>query len=167
MSQVQSLTVSSILNLLTADQERELYKVLKERRERNRPNDYISLDEKLEELRDKYFDLVWYARKDEDDRENHPGVDEAMTRVECMYTSEIEDLIQDETNWQHGFNSGALAISRLIRAYAIDDINDRPVKETKSGSDTESEDSEEFFRYMDNRDIQIEMAEDDFPMLDT
>lgn len=149
-----SVEVSNIIKNLTVHQEDELYNRLKERRYMNYPRKYPTLDEKLSELSNKYFDFVWYARKFPEDRENIPAVDTHMTRIEKQYPKEIQDY-DNNPDWTHGFNSGALAIVRLIHSYALDlDWND---------SVPDDEDGE----YVMTRDTEIEMAEEMFPMLDT
>jgi len=65
---------------------------------------------------DKYFDLVWYARKDENKllEEERYDVLASMKKVEEKYPKETEELNDPELcDWSHGFNSGMLAASRL------------------------------------------------------
>lgn len=62
---------------------------------------------------DKYCDLVWFARKSEDDFNNVNGVKTHMIRVMNEYP-ETKDLMGEKGDWTHGFNSGCLAAFRLI-----------------------------------------------------
>lgn len=65
------------------------------------------------EMEQKYFDLVWFARKTEDDFQNNDEVRKEMLGVMDKYPETLE-LMNDETNWSHGFNSGCLATFRMI-----------------------------------------------------
>lgn len=76
----------------------------------------------LLEMEEKYFRLVWWARRFPED---HPywdateegirkGVFISMMKVEKKYPEETHDLFNDDTNWHHGFNSGALAALRYV-----------------------------------------------------
>ena len=70
--------------------------------------------EVLEELcgwEHKYFDLVWYARSKPDEPASHSG----RQRVEAAWSADLEELRADDSNWQHGFNSGCLAAFRLVQ----------------------------------------------------
>lgn len=65
---------------------------------------------------DKYFDLVWYARKDEVKllEEERYDILATMKKIEKKYPKETEELNDPElADWSHGFNSGMLAASRL------------------------------------------------------
>jgi len=69
----------------------------------------------LNENEDKYCSLVWYARANQEkllETENYEALAQ-INAVEKKYPSETKDLITDHENWQHGFNSGALAYTRL------------------------------------------------------
>jgi len=59
----------------------------------------------------KYFDLVWYARTSPDEPVSQPG----RRRVEAAWSADLEALRSDDSNWQHGFNSGCLAAFRLVQ----------------------------------------------------
>ena len=104
----------------------------------------------------KYLDLVWYARShSSSDIEYWSKVPEPIRegafrgqmRVEEDYPDEVTALREDDTNWQHGFNSGMLAAINLIgtaeRSYEV------------------TEDGETF--WMGGP----EQALEEFPMLDT
>jgi len=62
---------------------------------------------------EKYFDLVWLARKHPEDL-NNPLVREQYDRIEEQYTQEVDDLLNANSDWNHGFNSGMLACLRLL-----------------------------------------------------
>jgi hypothetical protein len=70
--------------------------------------------ENIIELEDKYFDLVWYARKTEEDYNTIPKAKENMDRIQNQYPDEVASLYADDSNWEHGFNSGMLAGMRYI-----------------------------------------------------
>ena len=90
----------------------------------------------IAEMEQKYFDLVWYARKaPKDDKEYwdktpakiREGAFKAMDEVEKKYPREVE-LLSKETaysspDWEHGFNSGVLAAMRFVYT-AFDDTTE-------------------------------------------
>jgi chaperonin GroEL (HSP60 family) len=59
---------------------------------------------------DEYCSIVWYARSSSMKQE----VVDARKRVEEKYPNLIQELREDDDNWQHGFNSGMLAATRYI-----------------------------------------------------
>lgn len=59
----------------------------------------------------KYFDLVWYART----TPGEPASQDGRKRVEAAWSTDVEELRSDDSNWQHGFNSGCLAAFRLVQ----------------------------------------------------
>lgn len=65
---------------------------------------------------DKYFDLVWYARKDsakllEDEQYE---ILASIKKIEEKYPKETQELNDPKlSDWSHGFNSGMLASARL------------------------------------------------------
>jgi len=67
-----------------------------------------------EHCTNKYFDLVWYARCDQQKRLEEECYEalKACQRIEKQYPEEVKALGEDD-NWSHGFNSGMLAASRL------------------------------------------------------
>ena len=85
------------------------------------------------EMHEKYFDLVWYARKPRDDdgrlsmeeaRIQYPntpddilrGMVKNVNRVQETYPREVAQLnCPVHGDWQHGFNSGMLAALRLVK----------------------------------------------------
>ena len=87
------------------------------------------IETELRTQEEKYFNLVWYARSQ--NRENFEywdtvphdirrGAFNAQLDVETRYPEEVESLYFDDSNWQHGFNSGALAVFRFLLT-ALDD----------------------------------------------
>src|SRR6202007_677025 len=72
----------------------------------------------------KYFDLVWYARSDPQKlmEEERYEILKTIKDMEEKYPKETGELIEDETNWQHGFNSGILAYSRFLASYLEDGL---------------------------------------------
>lgn len=83
----------------------------------------MKTEQLIDDWEEKYFDLVWYARKPP---KGHPewdtfapdirtGALNAMARVEEKYPDEVNALKGDTGDWEHGFNSGMLACLRLIR----------------------------------------------------
>jgi hypothetical protein len=87
------------------------------------------LEKELRKQEEKYFNLVWYARShNRDDLEYwdtvphdiRRGAFNAQLDVETRYPEEVGDLCSGNSDWQHGFNSGALAAFRFILT-ALDD----------------------------------------------
>lgn len=74
-----------------------------------------------------YFKLVWIARGwAEDDRVNDPQIRADIRDMdrEEQFAKDVENLSGDEGDWNHGFNSGMLAASRMFEglANATEDI---------------------------------------------
>lgn len=68
----------------------------------------------ITEKEKKYFDLVWYARKNEADRKDKK-ISKIIEKMEKKYPDEIEELLFGENSeWDHGFNSGMLAGLRYV-----------------------------------------------------
>ena len=75
----------------------------------------------LQELEEKFFDLVWYARKPPaDDPEWATWCPDTrrtarahMLRIEGEYPEDVAALRGEDGDWHHGVNSGALACLRL------------------------------------------------------
>lgn len=131
-------------------------------------NKTYSLEELLDALLDKSFDLVWLARKP------HPDDAEGMaefydtgcclkTRIHMAeiaqhYPEEVEALKSPiEGDWHHGFNSGMLATVRFLSTALQLDITDEQLKELQ---DSDPCDNPEPYNPL----LQAWM---DFPMLDT
>jgi hypothetical protein len=77
----------------------------------------------LESLEDKYFDLVWLARKDTDELLNNEQYEilNTIKNIEEKYPTEVDELTNDNTTWHHGFNSGMLAAIRLFDGLMSED----------------------------------------------
>jgi len=79
----------------------------------------------IENCNDKYFDLVWYARCDQQKRLEEECYEalKACQRIENQYPEEIKRLKDfDGGDWEHGFNSGMLAASRLYLSMIEEDV---------------------------------------------
>ena len=80
------------------------------------------------EMEEKYFDLVWFARRSEDALlvltekgvEPHKEAHAAVQRIASLYPKDVQELMEDEDNWQHGFNSGILAGMRYVMTVFYD-----------------------------------------------
>ena len=152
---MQSLTTSSVLTLLTHEQQVELYNTLHDRL--SKLEDHKTARDKIKEIQEKYFDLVWMARKDDDLLEERPDIRKIFDEVSSKYPGELEKLASETGDWTHGFNSGMLACARVLSPYTLP-YGYRKVIEY------EDSDGEEFAL---TRDSEIEFAEESFPMLDT
>ena len=75
---------------------------------------YKEVFEELKKQEEKYFDLVWYARKGDLDFIQHKEVRDHCRRIEAQYAQECENLNKEGSSWHHGFNSGMLAAMRLV-----------------------------------------------------
>lgn len=116
------------------------------------------------QLMEKYFELVWFARSDPEKARNNgekelfKTITKKLGEISDKYPKEVQALCGDSSNWEHGFNSGILAYSRFLAEYLKDSLYE---------DDEEFEDSIE----LDGKKyIQIDgrtQAFDDFPMLDT
>ena len=127
------------------------------------------IEEKLSELTEKYFHLVWYARKaPSDDKEYWDGTpDEIKTkalnevsRIEEFFPDDVDELVEDESNWTHGFNSGCLAAFRFVQT-AID-TKLHEVDDEDTWEDDTIPDGTKMVCFGG-----IEQAEEEFPFLDT
>jgi hypothetical protein len=123
-------------------------------------------DHIVSELMGKYFDLVWLARKDEDEliKEERYEILKTIRDIEAKYPQEVKELYECESNWQHGFNSGMLACLRFLSEYIKDDL--WPLEDT-GGVDFPEEEIKEMngrkYVQFDGR----EQAKELFPELDT
>ena len=69
--------------------------------------------ERLEEMEKKYCSLVWLARCYSDDlRDDNPAMPK-MVEIQMKLKEECADLMGEEGDWHHGFNSGCLAAFRF------------------------------------------------------
>ena len=64
----------------------------------------------IKDKTDYSWDLVWYARS----HPNEPLGEKGRQEVEEKYPEKVEELKGKDTNWHHGYNSAALALSRLV-----------------------------------------------------
>ncbi len=75
------------------------------------------MKDEMYKLKEKYLDLVWYARSGINLYKHRPEVTEQVlkmrAKVEEMYPDEIEQYNRNG-DFSHGFNSGCLAAFRLI-----------------------------------------------------
>jgi len=79
----------------------------------------------IEHCNDKYFDLVWYARRDKSEliEKEQYEIIHTMQKIEDKYPEEIKRLTDFESgDWEHGFNSGMLATSRLYLSMIEEDV---------------------------------------------
>lgn len=80
------------------------------------------------EFMSKYLDLVWFARSNPDklieneEYETAQRVMNSLREIVDKYPKEVDELCEDDTNWQHGFNSGILAYARFIATYVEDTL---------------------------------------------
>ena len=82
-------------------------------------------------LMEKYYDLVWLARKKSEDFEN--PIKLQIDKVCNKYPEESVKILDGEnTNWEHGFNSGMLACLRLVSCARIypENIEEFPFLDT-------------------------------------
>ncbi len=152
---MKSLNTMAILAMLNEEQELELLSALENKVKREK-----SIGWRIGQIMDKYLDLVWMARKDEALMRARPEIRVSFNKVAAKYPGELEKLQSEEGDWRHGFNSGMLACSRLLNAYAMPyDYKKEDDEDVESDSDDNS--------IVFTRDFNIDMAERDFPMLDS
>ena len=77
-----------------------------------------SIQKKLKSLQDKYFHLVWLARRLPEDFKI-PSIQKTYEEMLVKYPNDVDELECSEDGWVHGFNSGMLACVRLLAAYAL------------------------------------------------
>lgn len=116
------------------------------------------------QLMEKYFELVWFARADPEKARNNGEkelfkiITKKLGEIADKYPKEVRELCGDGSNWEHGFNSGILAYSRFLAEYLQDSLFEV------------DEDSIDSIKLNGKKYIQIDgrqQAFDDFPMLDT
>lgn len=80
------------------------------------------------EFMSKYLDLVLFARSspdrlvEEERYEMVKSVIESLQKIADKYPKDVAELCEDDSSWQHGFNSGVLAYSRFISSYVEDGL---------------------------------------------
>lgn len=99
-------------------------------------------------------DLVWYARR----QNTHD--EEWRERLNKKYPEELKAYEECDTNWQHGFNSGCLAVYRLVSEILH---ADETAKEFENNDDCDYNGK----RYIITADSIKQQAVDNFPSLDT
>jgi hypothetical protein len=129
-------------------------------------SDYINqikkTNEKLDELEYKYFNLVWYARREPEEAAKY-----FPKELYEKFKKELEELADPESgDWHHGFNSGMLACSRLISHYLLNDDNINNIIKINNENDGDDDDYIPSTR-KSVLEMEIEFAEDHFPDLDT
>lgn len=153
---MNSLSTEAILALLNPEQQKELYYAL----QLIVPPSNTDIKPKLKELEQKYFDLVWFARSRPENK-NIPGVKAKLDKVKADYPKEVEALKSHNGDWQHGFNSGMLACSRLVTPYALPHNYRCTDGNHDSDSDDDASDS------VVGKQAEIDFANREFPFLDT
>ena len=153
---MNTLSTSGILALLNPEQQKELYYAL----QMVVPPTNTDVKPKLKELEQKYFDLVWFARSRPENK-NIPGVKAKLDKVKADYPKEVEGIKGPNGDWQHGFNSGLLACTRLVSAYALP----HNYRCTDGNCDSDSDDDES--DSVVGKANEIEFANREFPSLDT
>ena len=83
------------------------------------------------DLHDKYFELVWFAKRLPDDYEN-PNIKKLINEIIEKYPKETTELQDENSNYYHGFNSGMLACLRLVSCARIypDNLEEFPCLDT-------------------------------------
>ena len=62
----------------------------------------------------KYFDLVWLARTNAFNYNSNSSLYKAARKMADKHKEDFDNICGDNGNWYHGFNSGILALSRLV-----------------------------------------------------
>ena len=68
----------------------------------------------LDDMHDKYFDLVSMARKYPDGNRDDCPIQAFINTVWERFPEESEKLCGKDSDWQHGFHSGCLAMLRMV-----------------------------------------------------
>ena len=162
IKKMKSLNTMAILSMLNEEQELELLSALEKKVKREK-----SINWRIKQIMDKYFDLVWMARKDEALMRARPDIRKIFNETSAKYPGELQKLQSEEGDWTHGFNSGMLACSRLLAAYAMpyDYKQKEDAKDEKEEEDDDSDSDDDSIVF--TRDFNIDMAEQEFPMLDS
>ena len=118
---------------------------------------------RMDQFEEKYFDLVWYARKDETMQNGPAGA--KLQLIENYYVEEMRKL-DENPDWQHGFNSGCLASVRLFQEYlGVLQNTDIQIQHWRNAiqSGIEEDDGSP---PIEEADVLAD-AEEEFPLLDT
>jgi hypothetical protein len=109
--------IDNIKEKLTDNEYKEICDVLSAAHKKDLIKNKNKFKERIKEFEEKYFNLVWFARSDS----MEPNIVAIREEVIEKYPEECEKICdEEEGNWAHGFNSGALATSRLFMSYFSD-----------------------------------------------
>ena len=85
---------------------------------------WLDIHEGVLSMKELYEEMVWYARKPHidhvDEKYNHLPqemrdiVKQCIRDTERRYPKQVKLLKEDNTNFEHGFNSGCLASLRFV-----------------------------------------------------
>lgn len=123
------------------------------------------------EFMSKYLDLVWFARSNPDkliENEEYETVQKVINSLQAIadkHPKEVAELCEDETSWQHGFNSGVLAYARFISSYVEDGL-----WEIEKGINEDIAENENVIEIKGKKYIEFDGRQDafdSFPELDT
>ena len=112
------LTTESMISLvktLNPDQQKDLLHAL----ENIIPSSKDDLCSRLEALEEKYSELIWIARVDPDLVMGDENLRKLYQERVEKHRPDVMNLNTNAADWHHGFNSGMLACTRLLRAYAL------------------------------------------------
>jgi len=73
------------------------------------------IDEEMSKKQSKYCDLVWLARTDGFNRHRNSSLYKIARKMADKHKEEFDKLCGENGDWYHGFNSGILALSRLVK----------------------------------------------------
>ena len=111
---------------------------------------------------EKYFDLVWIMRRNieavlaDPEHPSRPKVVEILAK----YPHEMRKFETINPDWQHGFNSGMLAASRMYMGLSI-------AYEEDMAEDLEYDNPKDIPPVSERLAMRRQNALDDFPMLDS
>ncbi|KAL3770471.1 hypothetical protein ACHAW5_006650 [Stephanodiscus triporus] len=109
----------------------------------------VAVKNKAGEDEEKYFDLVWIARGR--GRGDHPSP------LAAKYPVEIAKIKGEHGDWEHGFNSGMLAASRMYMGLSV-----------STEEETHPDDSDEDGEFVEERlAARRRFALEEFPELDS
>tara|TARA_R100001163_G_C5021558_1_gene164239 strand:+ start:69 stop:392 length:324 start_codon:yes stop_codon:yes gene_type:complete len=77
-------------------------------------------EEKINEMAEKHFNLVWFARRSPEQVEQYPSpareqAMDALKEIERKFPDDVLRISSVDGDFWHGFNSGVLASLRLIQ----------------------------------------------------
>ena len=112
-----ALSTQAIIALLDPNQQRDLFYALEMIVPHAKDDD--SIQTKLDQMEKKYFDLVWMARAHPQAVEMTPSLQPILDEKSAKYPGELRKIRCANGDWFQGFNSGALATARLLKAYTL------------------------------------------------